>query len=303
MQMKNDKLKLVVVLLLSTAMGMCAAEPAADDPSSFSGIGITIRESVSGAWVSSVLAGGAAFRSGEVHARDRITAVAEGDGLPVSIRGKSIEEVVALIRGKSGSEVRLTIVPADDRVIKEKVVALHRAAVSATLLKEMKAEVGKLAPDFSTTRLADKKVMALSDFAGKVVVLEFWATWCGPCQAPMESMQQYAKKNPKWGDRVVLMSMSVDRDLAEVNAHIKERDWNQTMNMRDTHGAASVYEVNAIPEVFIIDPVGIVEAKGHPRIVSIEAEVNKILKIVEPVPVPEVTPASEEEAPTVDIED
>ena len=68
--------------------------------------------------------------------------------------------------------------------------------------------VGKLAPDFSLTDLNDKPYR-LSDFRGKVVFLNFWATWCKPCREEMPSMEILNKNFEK--DGLVILAVSIDR--------------------------------------------------------------------------------------------
>lgn len=72
------------------------------------------------------------------------------------------------------------------------------------------AEVGNTAPELKLETLADGKPVKLSDFAGKVVVLDFWATWCGPC---LKAMPKLAEIQESYGDKVqVLAVSSEDKD-------------------------------------------------------------------------------------------
>ena len=116
--------------------------------------------------------------------------------------------------------------------------------------------MGKLAPDFVWYG-ADGKAIRLSDFRGKIVLVNFWATWCPPCKAEMPEMESYWREN-KDKDFVIL---AVD-DGAEDEATIRNfmgqyRLTFQALN--DTSGqVSSAYRVNGIPASFFIDPQGVI---------------------------------------------
>ncbi|MFQ6080713.1 MAG: TlpA family protein disulfide reductase [Candidatus Bathyarchaeia archaeon] len=113
---------------------------------------------------------------------------------------------------------------------------------------------GTLAPDFSLTDL-DGATFRLSDFRGKVVVIDFMATWCGPCRA---EMPHYGTIWEKYGDKIVLMSIDVDpRESAEVlRAFADEFPYATWIWARDTANLGQVYQVTAIPKTVIIDQDG-----------------------------------------------
>ena len=122
------------------------------------------------------------------------------------------------------------------------------------------ASVGSLAPDFILKDLDGKKVR-LSDYRGKIVFLNFWATWCPPCRAEMPSME---KLNGKMnGTDFIIFAVSIDTSSPERVANFIEKNGYTFDILHDSDQAvAKNYLVMGIPTTYIIDKKGIIVEKS-----------------------------------------
>ncbi|MBM4119507.1 MAG: TlpA disulfide reductase family protein [Nitrospira sp.] len=117
--------------------------------------------------------------------------------------------------------------------------------------------VGKQAPDFALVDLNDKSVK-LSDLRGKVVFLNFWATWCKPCKEEMPSMQVLYKSFEK--DGLVVLAVSIDRVTTTKDIPPFLKSMNLTFPVLvDSWGRTDMpYKRTGVPETFIIDREGVI---------------------------------------------
>jgi cytochrome c biogenesis protein CcmG, thiol:disulfide interchange protein DsbE len=117
--------------------------------------------------------------------------------------------------------------------------------------------IGTVAPDF-TVQDADRTV-TLSELRGKVVVLNFWATWCGPCVEEMPSLVQLQQRFKNKGVTVVGISIDVDADAYRKFLKDYKVDF---LTVRDPDQKTSnLYGTFKWPETYIIDRSGIVRRK------------------------------------------
>lgn len=121
-------------------------------------------------------------------------------------------------------------------------------------------QVGAQAPDFTLTTL-DGKTLSLSQFRGKVVMLNFWASWCPPCRAEMPSVEKLYLRMKKTGD-FVLLAVNVESNARQA---IKDFAGKNSLNfpilLDQEQGAAKLYQVSGIPQTYIIDPRGVIVRK------------------------------------------
>ena len=143
------------------------------------------------------------------------------------------------------------------------------------------SSIGTSAPDF-TIQDSDRSV-TLSQLRGKIVVLNFWATWCPPCVEEMPSLVQMQKQMQSKG--ITVLAVSVDDDADDYHRFLKEHDID-LLTVRDpgqrndtgvTAGVASRYGTFKFPETYIIDRNGIIQRKFIGPIDWSQAEIVEYL--------------------------
>ncbi len=133
----------------------------------------------------------------------------------------------------------------------------------------LKDKLNEKAPDFSFKNL-DGETVALKDLRGKVVVIDFWATWCGPCRMTMPVLQEFVDRKP---DDVEFLSLNVwEDDQSKVAPFIADYGYDFNVLLGNNQ-VASDYGVTGIPTMVVIDPEGMIQY----RHVGYDPHVDQIL--------------------------
>jgi peroxiredoxin len=122
------------------------------------------------------------------------------------------------------------------------------------------AQAGDTPPDFSAKDINGQTV-TLSKLKGKVVLLDFWATWCPPCRVEIPNLLGINRQFR--GKDFVLISVSLDRDLQAARQFVKDKqmDWVHIIDAEAGQAIATLYQVEYIPSTFIIGRDGKIAAR------------------------------------------
>ncbi len=115
-----------------------------------------------------------------------------------------------------------------------------------------------LAPDFDITTLQGEN-LSLRELSGKIVVLDFWATWCHACRAALPEIKDLVKKYPP--ERLVVISVSVDSDQQAWRNFITEKKMEWPQYLDTSHQMTSSFAVRAFPTYCVIDGAGVIRER------------------------------------------
>lgn len=149
--------------------------------------------------------------------------------------------------------------------------------LAAQIELDKKAAYGQPVTDFAQPDTSGKNI-SLSSFKGKYVLVDFWASWCGPCRAEnpnvVNTFEKYRNKN------FTVLSVSLDRDKdawmkAIANDHL---DWTHVSDLKLWNNAAAAqFGITSIPQNLLVDPQGNLVARNL-RGAALEYKLSKVLK-------------------------
>ncbi len=117
-------------------------------------------------------------------------------------------------------------------------------------------QVGKPAPDFQLPNLEGQPV-SLSDFQDMPVLLNFWATWCGPCRFEMPMIQAIFEESSDTG--LIVLAIDIGEAPTKVKDYIQSGNFSFPVLLDTNQDVALEYNIRAIPTTFLIDKDGIIQ--------------------------------------------
>ncbi len=132
-------------------------------------------------------------------------------------------------------------------------------------------DIGLVAPSFTLKNLAGEEI-ALTDYKGRKIMLNFWATWCPPCKEEMPAMEKFYKRHS--GD-VEILAINLDPQN-DVKAFAEKNELSFPILLDESGTTQQIYQIISIPTTFIIDEKGVI-LKKHIGSMSYE-QMEELLK-------------------------
>ncbi|MBN1232481.1 MAG: TlpA family protein disulfide reductase [Candidatus Coatesbacteria bacterium] len=177
---------------------------------------------------------------------------------------KEYSKSIELLTGAYNLEINLLI--SKDKKDEALKLIKEFKAVNKKVADNIEKEIsilGSKVPDDKIEDVKEGKSFSIKDFRGKYILIDFWATWCGPCINEIPTIEEAHKRFNKSG--LVVISISLDREKKDWLEFLKKHkaEWKQGhLSWEPGNKLIEFFSVNYIPSVFLIDPKGNVIAKN-----------------------------------------
>lgn len=273
--MLNHLLSLLCLLGVITSATQAAGAETKSYPV-LSGLGLALKTEQGHILVGGIVPKSPADKSGKIPAGTRLVSVT-ASGKETLLDGKSVGEAADLIRGPVGTKVVLTVLSPKAQAPYQ--VTLERAPLELAGVPDSSyaSFIRKPAPDLALSALEHDEVRRLSGYRGKIVVLDFWASWCPTCYPPVTKMQALTKRHQAWQGKVEWIAVTVDADLSQARTAIKKQAWHDTRNCAVAFDDLKKLGVSVVPLIIIIAPDGTIAAMAGAQAIDVEKEVQSLL--------------------------
>ena len=144
-------------------------------------------------------------------------------------------------------------------------------------------DAGAPAPGFALSRVGAAQAVSLEALRGRVVLVNFWATWCKPCEEEMPSLQRLYEQLA--GEPFELLAVSVDSERAPIEAFQSRLGLSFPLLHDPDRAVAAAWQASRFPESFLVDADGtVVERYTGPRTWDADAYVERIRSLVAVLP-------------------
>jgi thiol-disulfide isomerase/thioredoxin len=134
--------------------------------------------------------------------------------------------------------------------------------VQNVILKRKKLAIGQIAPDFKSKSDQGTDFNLSGSLGKKVTILDFWASWCGPCRMENPNLVKIYGKYHAAGLEIISYSLDKDENAWKTAIEKDQMTWKHASNLIGWEdGVAKTYQIQGVPTVFILDAQGAIIAK------------------------------------------
>ena len=151
-------------------------------------------------------------------------------------------------------------------------------AIRESIELRQRIEPGRLAPEFTLAR-RDSSLVSLADYRGKVVVLDFWASWCSPCRASFPWVREFYEEYREKGVEIIGVSIDENKTSWEKALDEERLPWPQVIDEieKGRSRVGGLYHVLAVPMFVVVDKEGKIVVRAHMEKKELSAVVEKVL--------------------------